>query len=124
MAVMSVLFSASEANADMSEDKVAIIDYFFTSMVLTEADSNKWPAEEILLGQLMAKLDTENRWVYTAKEIMPPCKKTTYYSVLSTIYPIKEEHLGLLKAQIARMVKSSQTGNYRISNQQDGINNL
>lgn len=118
-----MLFSVSEAS-EVSEDIVALIDDFFTSLKLTEADKAKWPVDEVPLGQLMAKLDTENRWSYTANYISPPCRPLTFYHVLETIYPIKEEHLGLLKAQIARLVKASQTGTWRAVAPKNGINNI
>lgn len=78
--MLSVLFDTKDhaGNDKVSEDQIAIIDSFFEHMNFTREldDYKKWDAvktkewkieDEIPFGQLMSALDTENRWVYTAK---------------------------------------------------------
>lgn len=54
-----------------------------------------------------------NRWVYTAKSIMPPCSADAYYNVLSVVYPIKEEHLELIRAHTSLIPGVPENGNFR-----------
>lgn len=53
-----------------------------------------------LYGSLMNMVDFKNRWVYKGSVTTPPCATYVYWNVLSTIYPIKAEHLALYKANI------------------------
>lgn len=115
--MVSVLFDAenhaTNDNVSVSDDHITIIDSFFESLNLTE-ENKPWEIdEEIPLGQLMSKLDTSNRWVYNGKLSTPPCNLDTYYNVLSIVYPIKAEHLALVKAHIAEIAGTPQNGNWR-----------
>ena len=44
---------------------------------------------------------------------MPPCKENVYYNVLRTVYPIKQEHLDLIKGHISNITGVSQAGNFK-----------
>ena len=41
----------------------------------------------------MEMVDSRNRWVYKGSVTTPPCATTVYWNLMSTIYPIKAEHL-------------------------------
>lgn len=45
----------------------------------------------------MELLDMNNRWIYQGSKTSPPCETLVYWNVLSTVYPIKQEHLTLFK---------------------------
>jgi len=50
-----------------------------------------------LYGDLMMMVDADNRYVYSGSVTTPPCAKSVYWNVLSTVYPISEYHLELFK---------------------------
>ena len=60
----------------------------------------------------MELVDLNNRWVYKGSGTVPPCSGFGYWNVLSTVYPIKDEHLALFKDQLDRE-DLSELGNYR-----------
>lgn len=61
-------------------------------------------------------VDTSNRWVYKGSVPNPPCSKYVYWNVIKTIYPIKQAHLDLFKAQLARNADGlAETGNWRVT---------
>ena len=67
-----------------------------------------------LYGSLMNMVDFKNRWVYKGSVTTPPCATYVYWNVLSTIYPIKAEHLALFKANMdAQTPGLSGRGNWR-----------
>lgn len=111
MAQISVLFDPEKAD-EIDDDKVKIIDTFFHRLMLG-SDQDAWSAASIPFGELMSLVDTENRWVYQAKQSMPPCKEKMYYNVLRTVYPIKQEHLDLIKGHISNITGVSQAGNFK-----------
>jgi carbonic anhydrase len=69
---------------------------------------------EIPFGELMATLDTNNRWVYRGSLTTPPCSKTIYFNILYKVYPIKKYHVDLFKNQLARVPGLKEKGNFRI----------
>lgn len=50
----------------------------------------------------MHLVDMKERWVYKGSVTTPPCATYVFWNVLKTIYPIKQAHLDLFKAQLAR----------------------
>jgi len=50
----------------------------------------------------MELVDFNNRWAYKGSLTTPPCTSFVYWNVLSTVYPIKAEHLELFKTQLAK----------------------
>ena len=114
------MFSVNDHNANLSNAEVKIIDTFFESLNLGEKESEWTVEDEIPLGQLTSTADTSNRWVYKAKEPFPPCERNTYYNVVSIVYPIKEEHLNLIKAHISQVPGVPQNGNYRETQNDSG----
>ena len=47
-------------------------------------------------------VDKNNRWVYQGSVTTPPCAQKVYWNVLRTVYPIKQKHVDLFKAQLTR----------------------
>ena len=50
----------------------------------------------------MELVDFNNRWAYKGSLTTPPCTSFVYWNVLSTVYPIKAEHLEQFKTQLAK----------------------
>lgn len=104
---IGVLFSVEDFNADLTEAEVEIIDTFFQSLqwdqVELAADADDLnPAADglanpvvdlVSYGNLMELVDMNNRWAYKGSVTTPPCSTFVYWNVLSTVYPIKQEHL-------------------------------
>lgn len=72
----------------------------------------------------MELVDFNNRWAYKGSLTTPPCTSFVYWNVLSTVYPIKEEHLKLFKDQLAKDTVSdlATRGNWRITQDIDNHN--
>lgn len=87
-----------------------MIDKFFDSLHLDK--QNDPISANIPFGQLMATVNTNQRWIYKGSLTIPPCTKTVMFNVLSTVYPIKERHLKLFRQQLARN-GLEKTGNWR-----------
>jgi carbonic anhydrase len=66
-------------------------------------------------GYLMMLVDSDNRYVYKGSVTTPPCGQSVYWNVMSTVYPIKQAHVDLFKAQLARADQGdlADTGNWR-----------
>ena len=47
----------------------------------------------------MNMVDMKNRWIYKGSMTTPPCKKSVYWNVLHTVYPIKKQYVELLQAK-------------------------
>ena len=63
----------------------------------------------------MDVLDLSNRWVYKGSSSAPPCTTKVFYNVLSTIYPIKNEHLQLFKDRLeSETMGLGEDGNWRV----------
>ena len=88
-----------------------MIDKFFDSLQLDK--QNDPISANIPFGQLMATVNTNQRWIYKGSLTIPPCTKTVMFNVLSTVYPIKERHLKLFRQQLARN-GLEKTGNWRL----------
>ena len=100
-AVISVLFSRSNyTKSNHTKESKPIIDSFFDSLELTDLTDVENPelldnvttAKEVKLGDLLNFVNLRRRWIYQGSTSLPPCQSTTYWNVLSTIYPISEEH--------------------------------
>lgn len=50
----------------------------------------------------MMMVDTRNRWVYKGSVTTPPCATIVYWNVVRKVYPLKQAHLDLFKAQMKR----------------------
>ena len=97
---VSILFSNTSATADLTEAEVQIIDTFFQSLQWDKlyTDEGADPvADLVTYGNLMQLVDFNNRWAYKGSLTTPPCTSFVYWNVLSTVYPIKAEHLELFK---------------------------
>jgi carbonic anhydrase len=81
----------------LTEAEVEIIDTFFQSLqwdIDLSADATVEPTVDLIsYGNLMELLDMNNRWIYQGSMTIPPCETFVYWNVLSTVYPIKQEHL-------------------------------
>ena len=105
---VSVLFSSNpdKVTADLTEAEIQIIDTFFQSLQwdndLTTVPYDDPVADLVTFGNLMELVDFDNRWAYKGSGTTPPCTSFVYWNVLSTVYPIKAEHVELFKNQLAR----------------------
>ena len=104
---IGVLFSVSDTTVELTDAEVEIIDTFFQSLqwdqVELAADADDLnPAADglanpvvdlVSYGNLMELVDMNNRWAYKGSVTTPPCSTFVYWNVLSTVYPIKQEHL-------------------------------
>lgn len=84
----------------MTPAEVEIIDTFFQSLQWDtdiSGDTAAAPTEPVVdlisYGNLMELLNMNDRWIYKGSETVPPCETAIYWNVLSTVYPIKQEHL-------------------------------
>lgn len=112
-AAMGIVFSVEDYTAELTWAEERIIDTFFDSLQMddeTEAGPN---VDMVTYGNLMQMVDMNNRWVYKGSVTTPPCAENVYWNVLSTIYPIKAEHLALFEAQLDRTVGLKAAGNWR-----------
>ena len=98
-----------------------MIDTFFDSLLWSDVTEAGPTVNLATYGNLMEMVDNENRWVYSGSVTTPPCAKSVYWNVLSTIYPVKKEHLDLFKAQLARGEdgKLVDYGNWRLISEED-----
>jgi hypothetical protein len=104
---IGVLFSVENFNVELTDAEIEIIDTFFQSLQWDKteeaaADDDEEPAADgltnpvvdlVSYGNLMELVDMNNRWAYKGSVTTPPCSTFVYWNVLSTVYPIKEEHL-------------------------------
>lgn len=58
-------------------------------------------------------VDMDNRWSYRGSVTTPPCKENVYWNVLRTVYPVKQKHLDLFKAEL-ELDGLLKFGNYRL----------
>jgi hypothetical protein len=84
---VGIIFDTKRFDPTVSTQTVGIIDRFFDSLRLDQI--NDPTVNEIPFGELMAQIDTNNRWVYKGSLTTPPCTKLIYWNVVATIYPIK-----------------------------------
>lgn len=86
---------------------------------MTEASKEpKYPTTEVALGELMAFVDTSNRWVYSGSLTTPPCAENLYWNVVKTVYPIKPYHMAYYNKLVQTLgtpdSKVKEKGNYRV----------
>jgi carbonic anhydrase len=117
-AAMGLIFDVDDYDKSVTEDQIRIIDTFFDSMKWNEAE----PVVDVVsYGAIMEMADFENRWVYKVSVTTPPCAINVYWNVLSTVYPIKQEHLTAFKARLdAGTPGLAALGNYRKINEING----
>jgi carbonic anhydrase len=97
---IGIMFSVEDFTAELSWSEERMIDTFFESLQLD--DTTDPTVDMITFGNLMEMIDMDNRWIYKGSSTTPPCAGFVYWNVLSTIYPIKAEHLALFKTQLDR----------------------
>ena len=90
--------------------------------LLSASDEN--PIVDLVnYGDLMMMVNTDKRWVYKGSVTTPPCGQSVYWNVVSTVYPIKQAHLDLFKAQLGRGENNlAETGNWRVTGPVDEHN--
>lgn len=120
LGVIGVMFDSDPKKAaNVSKATVDAIDNFFDNLMYEKIDDagKKIIADEIALGQLMAVLNLNDRFVYTGSLTTPPCYQKVFFNVLSTIYPIKKYHLdyyiNVVKKRADPATKSAEKGNFR-----------
>jgi len=126
-AAMGIFFSTDRFDDGIPEKDVAIIDAFFDSLRWDTKDANGalkdytlTANQKVTYGDLMMMVNMRTRWSYKGSVTTPPCATTVYWNVVKTIYPIKEKHLNLFKAQMQRGVgddkamSASNPTNYRL----------
>jgi len=68
----------------------------------------------VTLGNLLDMVNFNERWIYKGSVTTPPCGTFVYWNVLSTIYPIKQEHLDLfVNKQLTKVHNLDKLGNWR-----------
>lgn len=95
---MGLMFSVDNYTAELSFAEQQIVDNFFDSLKLTDTGSPE--VDMVTYGSLMEMADFDNRWVYKGSVTTPPCATNVYWNVLSTVYPVKQEHVDLFKAKL------------------------
>lgn len=68
---LSILFDTEDYNKKVSNNTEEVIDKFFNSLNLD--DTPYTMSKEVLIGELLAIIDTENRYVYKGSLTYPPC---------------------------------------------------
>jgi carbonic anhydrase len=114
-AALGIVFSVEDYTANLSWAEERIIDTFFDSLQFEdESEANAGPIiDMVTYGNLMMMVDFNNRWVYKGSVTTPPCAGFVYWNVLSTIYPVKAEHLALFEAQLDKVEGLKDAGNWR-----------
>lgn len=112
-AAMGIMFSVNDFNVKLTKAEQTVIDTFFETLDWSNKAS---PTVNLLTyGDLMGMVDMNNRWIYKGSVTTPPCAVSVYWNVLQTVYPVKQKHLDLFKAQLAQGDKGklAEWGNYR-----------
>ena len=86
---ISILFSVDYYNAQLSKRQQGVIDSFF--------DKLNWTIDDLEMSQMTSIFDFDNRWIYKGSMTTPPCSTFVYWNVLSTVYPISQEHADQFK---------------------------
>lgn len=116
---VGVIFDTTRYDRSVSVETVEIIDNFFESLRLDL--SNDPLVQEIPFGELMARIDLKNRWVYKGSLTTPPCTKLIFWNVVAQVYPIKQRHLDLFRNQLGRGANNLRTtGNFRVNSPING----
>jgi len=120
LGVIGVMFDTDTTKtANVSKATVAAIDNFFDNLMYEKIDDagKTIIADEIALGQLMAVLNLNDRFIYTGSLTTPPCYQKVFFNVLSNIYPIKKYHLdyyiNVVKKRAVPATKAADNGNFR-----------
>ena len=83
-----------------------------------KAADTKYKTVEVALGELMAFVDTNNRWTYLGSLTTPPCYENLYWNVVKTVYPIKPYHFAYYKNLVDTLSDADSfaktKGNYRV----------
>ena len=117
-AALGIIFDTTDYDPSVTDAQRAAIDGFFDSLQLWETGTNE--PDEVLFGELLDALDTENRWVYKGSLTTPPCDETVYWNVLAKVYPIQPRHLFLYRKRLWGSKDTDYYGNYRVTQPIDG----
>lgn len=116
-AAIGIMFDTKNYTPGIDESAVRIIDDFFESLQWDNT-SGRPNIDSLNYGELMTMVNFDERWTYRGSVTTPPCARFVHWNVLSTVYPIKAEHLALFKGQLARDTKQEPsmavTGNWRV----------
>ena len=119
---MGIIFSVNDFTAELTWAEQTIIDTFFDSLKWDDMSDEGPTVSLVTYGNLMELVDNKNRWIYKGSVTTPPCAKSVYWNVLSTIYPISKKHVEMFKKQLDRGEegKLDEYGNWREIQEIDG----
>lgn len=117
---MGIMFSVNDWNADLTGEEEKVLHNFFEDLKWDDTESEP-VVDQLRYGDLMQIVDFSNRWAYKGSLTTPPCTRTVYFNVASTIYPISQKHMDQFKMQLNRGEdgKLDERGNYRVIQEVD-----
>lgn len=101
-AALGIMFSVENFNVKTTWAEQRIIDTFFDTLKWEDETTDGPTVDLVTYGNMMEMADFDNRWIYKGSVTTPPCATAVYWNVLSSVYPLKAEHLALFKEQLNR----------------------
>jgi len=90
---VGIFFDVEDFDSSMSVSDQQKVERFIGHLKFGATDNPVVP--QVALGELMALVNYESRWVYHGSLTTPPCSPFIYWNVINKVYPIKQEQLDL-----------------------------